>query len=133
MQSTQTVQVDPVANLRRAVIISVGLGVASVVIAAILGHVLAGVFGCLGLGLGAFNNMLLQRAVINHALLEGHTNAQFRHGVFARLGLITLLAIGIAFLVRPDGLGVFVGLAAFQILMLLGASIPVLRSLRASS
>ncbi len=51
----------------------------------------------------------------------------------ARLGLITLLAIGLGVLVRPDGLGVFAGLAVFQIVMLIGAAVPVFRSLRPSA
>jgi hypothetical protein len=44
--------------------------------------------------------------------------------------LITVVAFGCAFLLRPDGLGVFVGLAVFQVLMLVGAAVPVFRSLR---
>jgi len=35
--------------------------------------------------------------------------------------------------VRPDGLGVFAGLAVFQIVMLIGAAVPVFRSLRPSA
>ena len=38
-----------------------------------------------------------------------------------------------ALLVRPDGLGVFAGLAVFQVLMLVGAAVPVFRSLRPNS
>jgi hypothetical protein len=44
--------------------------------------------------------------------------------------LITVMAFGCALLIRPDGLGVFVGLAVFQVLMLVGAAVPVFRSLR---
>ena len=45
----------------------------------------------------------------------------------------TLVAIGFGFLIQPDGLGVFVGLAVFQVLMLVGAAVPVFRSLRPTS
>jgi cation transport ATPase len=126
------VQVDPAANLRRSVIVGAALGVLSIVALSFAGHPLMGVFGCVGLGLGAFNNRLLQRSVIAYATTATMKKSQFRSNVLMRLGLITAISFGIALLVRPDGLGVFVGLAVFQILMLIGASVPVFRSLRPS-
>jgi hypothetical protein len=92
-----------------------------------------GIFGCLGLALGAVNNRMLQKSVIRFATHAEVGKKQFRRGVMARLSFITVLAIALGFFVRPDGLGVFVGLAAFQILMLIGASVPVFRSLRPTS
>jgi hypothetical protein len=121
------------ANLRRSALIGALLGVLALVVLSIEGHPLAGVFGCLGLALGAVNNRMLQKSVVRYASNGEITRKQFRHGVIARLGFITLLAIVLGFFVRPDGLGVFFGLAAFQILMLIGASVPVFRSLRPTS
>ena len=94
------------------------------------GHPLMGVFGLLGIALGAVNNRMLQMSVIAYATDEKMTKKRFRNGVFSRLGGITILALAIGLLLRPDGLGVFAGLAAFQILMLVGAAVPVFRSLR---
>jgi hypothetical protein len=125
--------VSAAANLRRSALISAVLGVLSIVILALVGHPLAGVFGCLGLALGAVNNRMLQKSVLRFAAQDGVSRKQFRRGVMARLGLITLLAVALGFFVRPDGLGVFFGLAVFQILMLIGASVPVFRSLRPTS
>jgi hypothetical protein len=119
--------------LRRAVIVSAALGAAAVVVLSIAGHPLMGAFGLLGLGLGALNNRMLQRSVLRYAANEHMGKKQFRRGVMGRLGLVTLIAIGIGLLVRPDGLAVFVGLAVFQILMLVGAAVPVFRSLRPTS
>jgi hypothetical protein len=124
--------VSAAANLRRSVLIGAALGVVAVVVLSVAGHPLMGVFGCVGLALGAVNNRMLQKSVIRYAQTEV-TRKQFRRGVVSRLGLITLLAIALGFFVRPDGLGVFVGLAVFQILMLIGASVPVFRSLRPTS
>jgi cation transport ATPase len=132
VQSAPPVQVDPAANLRRSSIVGAALGVLSIVALSFAGHPLMGVFGCVGMGLGAFNNRLLQRSVITYATTGTMKKSQFRSNVLVRLGLITAIAFGIALLVRPDGLGVFVGLAVFQILMLIGASVPVFRSLRPS-
>jgi hypothetical protein len=125
--------VSAAANLRRSAVLGAVLGVVGIAVSATQGHALMGVFGFLGLGLGAYNNRLLQKSVLRYAADENLGKKQFRRGVMARLSLITLLAIGLGFFVQPDGLGVFVGLAVFQILMLIGAAVPVFRSLRPTS
>lgn len=125
--------VSAAANLRRSAVIGAALGVVAVIATSLTGHPLMGVFGLVGIALGAVNNRMLQRSVIAYATNAGASKKSFRNGVFARLGAITLLAIAIGLLVRPDGLGVFAGLAVFQILMLVGAALPVFRSLRPSA
>jgi L-asparagine transporter-like permease len=125
--------VSAAANLRRAVIVSAVLGVVGIVVTSIAGHPLMGVFGLVGLGLGALNNRMLQTSVLRYAADEGMGKKQFRRGVMARLAIVTLIAIVLALLFRPDGLAVFVGLGVFQILMLIGAAVPVFRSLRPTS
>ena len=130
MEPVYYTPVSAAANLRRSALLGAVLGVVGIVVCAVEGHVLMGVFGFLGLGLGAYNNKLLQKSVLRYAANETMGKKQFRRGVMARLGLITLLALGLGVFVRPDGLGVFVGLAVFQILMLVGAAVPVFRSLR---
>lgn len=125
--------VSAAANLRRAVIVSALLAVVGIVVTSIAGHPLMGVFGFVGLGLGALNNRMLQTSVLRYAADENMGKKQFRRGVMARLALVTLIAVALALLVRPDGLAVFVGLGVFQILMLIGAAVPVFRSLRPTS
>lgn len=125
--------VSAAANLRRAVIVSALLAVVGIVVTSIAGHPLMGVFGLVGLGLGALNNRMLQTSVLRYAADENMGKKQFRRGVMARLALVTLIAVALALLVRPDGLAVFVGLGVFQILMLIGAAVPVFRSLRPTS
>ena len=133
MEPVYYTPVSAAANLRRSALLSAVIGVVAIVVCAVQGHPLMGVFGFLGLGLGAYDNKLLQKSVIRFAAQLDVGKKQFRRGVMARLGLITLIAIGLGFFVRPDGLGVFVGLAVFQILMLIGAAVPVFRSLRPTS
>jgi uncharacterized membrane protein len=125
--------VSAAANLRRSAVLSVALGAVAIVVTALIGHPLIGVFGSLGLALGAANNYLLQKSVIRYGMDETITKKQFRRGVVRRLGAITLVAFGIALLVRPDGLAVFGGLAVFHVIMLIGAAVPVFRSLRPTS
>ena len=130
VQPVMTSPVDAVANLRRSTIVATVLGLLSIVVLAFSGHAFAGMFACVGLALGALNNKMLQRSVLSYAEHETIRRAQFSRKVFARLGVITAIAFGCAFLLRPDGLGVFVGLAVFQVLMLVGAAVPVFRSMR---
>lgn len=133
MEPVYYTPVAAAANLRRSAALSAALGVLAIVVLALEGHPLMGVFGFVGLGLGAYNNRLLQKSVLRYAADERMGRKQFRHGVMARLGLVTLIAFALGLLLRPDGLAVFVGLAVFQILMLIGAAVPVFRSLRPSS
>lgn len=126
-------QADAAANLRRAAVISAGLAVVAIVLTAVAGRPLMGVFGAVGLALGAANNLMLQRSVLRYGSDETITRKQFRNGVLRRLAAVTLLAVGCAVLIRPDGLAVFVGLAVFHVVMLVGAALPVFRSLRPTS
>ena len=121
------------ANLRRSVVLGAILGGVATVVLSIEGHPWMGLFGLVGLFLGALNNRMLQKSVLRYAASETMGKKQFRRGVMARLGLVTLIALAVGLLLRPDGLGVFVGLAVFQILMLIGAAAPVFRSLRPSA
>jgi hypothetical protein len=108
------------------------LGLASIGVLAVFGHPLMGMFVCVGLGLGALNNRMLQQSMRHFASRPAMSKGQFSQRVLLRLGVVTALAFGFGLLFRPDGLGVFAGLAIFQVLMLVGASVPVLRSLRHS-
>jgi hypothetical protein len=136
MNAVEPVVYTPVsaaANLRRSAILGGALGIVAIIVLTLQGHPLMGVFGFLGIGLGALNNRMLQQSVLRYASTPEIGKKQFRRGVMARLALITLIAIALGFFIRPDGLGVFVGLAVFQILMLIGAAVPVFRSLRPTS
>jgi len=118
------------ANLRRSVIVSCALALVAIAAASVAGHPLMGVFGAVGLALGAVNNWMLQRSVVAYGNTVDVGKKKFRRGVMGRLSLVTVLAIGVALIVRPDGFGVIVGLAVFHVLMLVGAAVPVFRSMR---
>lgn len=133
MEPTVYTPVSAVANLRRSARIAAALGVLTIVVSSLIGHPLLGVFTMIGLALGAGNNYLLQKSVRRFAVDSATDKKKLRQGVMVRLGSITLLAFGVALLVRPDGFGIFAGLAVFQVLMLVGAAVPVFRSLRPSA
>ena len=122
----------PVVNLRRAALIAACLGAASFGVLAPTGYPLAAAFFCGGLGLGLLNTALVQRSAARFATRGDPNKRRFAVSVLARLALITALAVGLALALRPDGLAVFAGLAAFQLLMIFMASVPLLRELRQS-
>lgn len=121
--------VSAVANLRRSVLISIALSVIAIVAFSLAGHPLAGVFGAIGLALGAANNWVLQKSVIARST-GGVTKGRFNGSFALRLGGTTVIAAVLALLFRPDGVATFAGLAVFHVLMLVGAALPVFRSLR---
>lgn len=119
-------------NLRRAALVAAGLGAAGFVVLAPMGYPLAGVFFCAGLALGLLNTALVQRSAARFAALGNPSKRRFAIAVLGRLALITVLALSLALLLQPEGLGVFGGLAVFQLMMIFLASIPMLRELRHS-
>jgi hypothetical protein len=131
VQAAPTVPAVASGTLRRSIIMSSCVGVVAVLVTGLLGHVLMGLLACVGLGLGALNTRLVQRSVVKYGTSEAaNKKARFTRSVLGRLALITLLAVGAGILVRPDGLGVFAGLAFFQMMMLGGASVGVYRQLK---
>jgi uncharacterized protein (DUF58 family) len=127
-----TATTKSVVNLRRAMPIAVGLGVVSFVVLAPMGYPLAAAFFCGGLGLGLLNTSLVQRSAARFAASGDPNKRRFAVSVLARLTLITALAVGLALALQPEGLGVFAGLAVFQLLMVFIASVPLVRELRQS-
>ncbi|MGH3777628.1 MAG: hypothetical protein ACRDRR_18185 [Pseudonocardiaceae bacterium] len=119
-------------NLRRAALVAAGLGVASFVVLTPMGYPLAAAFFCGGLGLGLLNTALVQRSAARFAASGDPSKRRFAVAVLARLSLITVLAVGLALALQPEGLGVFAGLAALQLLMIFMASVPLIKELRRS-
>lgn len=122
--------IRPAVNLRRAGLIAASLGVASFVVLAPMGYPLAGAFFTAGLALGLLNTTLVQRSAARFSAMGNPSKKRFALSVLSRLALITVLALGLAVLLKPEGLGVFAGLAAFQFLMIVLAAIPMLTELR---
>lgn len=120
------------ANFRRVLVLASGVGLAALVGSAPFGYLGFAAFGCLGLALGALNTWMVHRSVLTFAAAGVHDRRRFTASVLARLGGVTLLALILALLVRPSGVGVFLGLAAFQILSIGNASVPALKELRQS-
>jgi hypothetical protein len=120
------------ADLRRVSVLAACLGAAGVVVMILVGRPWMGAFAVLGLGLGLLNAVLVRRSAARFASTDSPRKASFAASALGRLALITVLALGFALIVRPDGLGVFIGLAAFQLLMIGVGLVPLLKEIRSS-
>ncbi|GAA2069341.1 hypothetical protein [Williamsia deligens] len=120
-------------SLRRPAIIVAVVAVAGLVISGVLGHILFGVFFAAGLALVLANSKMVQFSVASAT--EGDTGRKkpVVLNTAVRLAIITVAALAIAFVFRPEGLGVMFGLALGQVIVVLSTVIPVMKGLRKQS
>jgi hypothetical protein len=101
--------------------------------AAFVGHPLIGVFFGVGLGLGLLNAILVQRSVESITAADHPLKRKMALNSATRLMVMTVIGLTIAFIFRPQGLGVVFGMALFQVLLVVSTALPVMRKLRAGA
>ena len=105
-------------NYNKSLLISAIVGLIGFVVLWLTVSLDAGILFCVGLGLGVLNSQMVQRSLVR-AVTDGRSDRKtISFGVLRRLSLITLLAVGIAVLYRPEGLLVFISLMIFQMISL---------------
>jgi hypothetical protein len=114
----------------RLLLICVALTAGAVGASAALGHPSLGMFFGVGLGLGLLNAVLVQRSVESITADAHPLKRKMALNSATRLLVITVIALTIAFIFRPTGLGVVFGLALFQVLLVLTTALPVMKALR---
>jgi hypothetical protein len=119
-------------TLRRTLVWAAVAGVLGTAVAIWFGQPLAAVFGWVGLGLGAFNARMAQVSVARYSDRGEFSKGRFALSVLGRLGVITVIALGCAVLLRPAGLAVFAGIAVFQLLTIVSAMLPLVKEIRQS-
>jgi ATP synthase I subunit len=124
------VPASTVVNLRKPVLIAAGVGAIGLLVSGLLGHIMMGAFGIVGMGLGLLNTRLLQKSVAKVIASDNPTKWAIGRFSVPRLMLITALAFGMAYFVQPDGLGVFFGLAIFQVIIMGTTVAPVMKERR---
>lgn len=103
---------------RNALIVAAALGLIAIGAGFAAGEPLVGPFVCVGLLLGGYNAHKLWAETTN---IKGEvTDARMAmvRTSLSRLGIITVFAILVALVYRQDGWAVFVGLVAFQLVMM---------------
>ncbi len=115
----------------RLLVISAALAVVAMVVAGVLGQFLFGAFLGVGLALGLVNALLVRQSVASITATDHPLKSQMALNSATRLLVITAIALTIAgLLARHGGLGVVVGLAVFQVILILGTMVPVVKKLR---
>jgi hypothetical protein len=114
----------------RLLAISVALTVVAVGAAGSLGHPMVGVFFGGGLLLGLLNAVGVQRSVAAITAEAHPLKKKMAMNSASRLMIITVIGLTVAFVFRPEGLGVVFGLALFQILLVGSIALPVWKKLR---
>jgi ATP synthase I subunit len=99
--------------------------------AALLGHPMIGVFFGIGLLLGLINAILVQRSVESITAQDHPLKRRMAMNSATRLLIMTVIGLTIAYVCRPQGLGVVFGMALFQVLLVVSTALPVMKKLRA--
>jgi ATP synthase I chain len=113
-------------------VISVGITAVAMLAAGLSGHLMVGVFFGIGLLLGLLNAVLVQRSVASITAKEHPLKSSMALNSATRLAIITVIGLIIAYVFRPQGLGVVFGLALFQVLLVAATALPVWKKLRAA-
>lgn len=107
------------------------LTIATIFAAQRMGQILFGVFVGVGLALGLINALLVRRSVASITAGDHPQKSKMALNSAARLLVITVVALTIATMfVHQGGLGVVVGLAVFQVILVLSTLVPVVKKLR---
>ena len=114
----------------RSLLLPAGWCALAIVIAAVAGHVAVGLLIATGIALGAVNGVLADAATARLTPDDDPTRGMIIGGSMRRLGAITLIALAIAWLARPTGWTVLLGLAFYQILSLLAVLSTAAREAR---
>ncbi|MEB4210654.1 ATP synthase subunit I [Mycobacterium sp. 94-17] len=115
----------------RLFVISIVITAVAVLAAGLSGHLMVGVFFGVGLLLGLLNAILVRRSVASITAKEHPMKSSMALNSATRLAIITVVALIIAFVFRPSGLGAMFGLALFQVLLVASTALPVWKKLRA--
>jgi hypothetical protein len=101
-----------------ALIIAAVGGLVSLIVLTVVGLFDAGVLLCVGLALGVVNMQLVQRSLASSVAAGEPNRKALTMSMLRRLVVVSAIAFAIALIYQPHGWVVFVGLAAFQLLIM---------------
>lgn len=114
---------------RRTALAALAVGVVALVVLTLVGYGLVGFGMCVGLALAMGNFRLISRATIKQASsAKENKRRPLAFNTLGRLGLITVVALGLVFLSHQVGFGTIVGLALFQFMLLANVVVAMLRA-----
>ena len=114
----------------RLAIFCIAIGALAIVLAALAGAVMFGVFFAIGMALGLLNAQVVSWSVAAITAKDHPLKRGMALNSATRLLVITVIALILAFVFRPFGFGVLFGIALFQVVLVLSTVIPVWRKIR---
>ena len=116
---------------RKAILVALGLAVAVFWIAGQLGEwTLAGCIAA-GIGLGLVNHLATEYWLLKIITSGAEpTRNEMIFATVARLTVLTAVAVVIAVVFWPNGIGLLLGLALFRLVALVMTSVPLLKKLK---
>ena len=117
-------------HLLRVFALPAACAVVALLVAGFFGHVLIGLLLAAGVALGAVNGLLMESATARLTPDIAPTRKVIVKSSLGRLGLISVIALTIAFFARPDGWLLLLGLAGYQLLSLAAALSAAMREAR---
>ncbi len=108
---------------RRTVSTVLVIGVAALVGCIAFGQPLLGLGACIGLALGTLNFRMIGNSVARvSARQDANRRRPLALNTMGRMGIITVVTIGLLFLSASLGFGVLAGLAVFQLILLVNVA-----------
>lgn len=120
-----------VRDQRKAVFVALGMMIASFWIVGQLGE--WRLAGCIagGVLLGLVNHLATEYWLLKRISSgEQPSRNQMIASTIIRLTLLTVVAVGVAVMFWPDGIGLLLGLAIFRLIALVMTTIPLLKELK---
>jgi hypothetical protein len=119
-------QISAVA--RRTALAALTVGVVALGGLTLAGYPLVGLGVCLGLSMALANFRLISVATVKaSSSLRADKRRPLAFNTLGRLGVISVIALGLVFVSRQLGFGTLVGLAAFQFMLLANVTVSMLR------
>ena len=116
---------------RKIILVAVLLAVAAFWVAGPLGEWRLGIAIAVGVGLGLLNHLATEFWLLRIISSGGQpTRATMVRSTLVRLLVLTVVAVGLAVVWWPDGIGLLLGLAIFRLIALVMTTIPLLKELK---
>lgn len=117
----------------RLLVICAVLAALATLAAALLGYPMVGLFFAIGLALGLGNAVMIQRSVQSITAKDHPLKRNMAMNSATRLLIMTVIGLTIAYVFKPQGLGVVFGMALFQVILVASTTLPVVKKLKAQA